>query len=254
MPIHREWLTAAGTPGLRSRALAAMCEASTAACCTPARAVPLCARRRPAARPTPRPRHRARSETYQYYTLPFCQPEEGKKYVLEDLGEVLEGDRLVSTPYEIKFLQDMEDEELCTKTLNMRDLAKLRLAITRDYYFQVGSWGWLGGWGGAGGVGCGGGAGGVGVDQGGRAAARPHKVARQSCGGNGPCSGWRMPRGSTHTGMHKDTVCMCECMRSRSCTLRVGYDARRSTACASPRSARSLAAALRGQWPGGSCG
>lgn len=79
----------------------------------------------------------APSETYQYYTLPFCQPEEGKKYVLEDLGEVLEGDRLVSTPYEVKFLVDAEDEELCSKTLNMRDLAKLRTAISRDYYFQV---------------------------------------------------------------------------------------------------------------------
>ncbi|KAI8467030.1 MAG: EMP/nonaspanin domain family protein [Monoraphidium minutum] len=77
------------------------------------------------------------SETYQFYTLPFCIPEEGKRYVLEDLGEVLEGDRLVSTPYSIKFREDAEDEELCSKTLNMRDLAKLRLAIVRDYYFQM---------------------------------------------------------------------------------------------------------------------
>lgn len=80
----------------------------------------------------------ARSETYQYYTLPFCQPEEGKKYVFEDLGEVLEGDRLVSTQYEIRFLKDVEDEELCTKTLNSEDLDKLRTAIMDDYYFQVG--------------------------------------------------------------------------------------------------------------------
>ncbi len=84
------------------------------------------------------PRARHRSETYQYYTLPFCQPEEGKKYVLEDLGEVLEGDRLVSTPYDIKFREDIAEEELCTKKLDRRDLERLRYAIANDYYFQVG--------------------------------------------------------------------------------------------------------------------
>ena len=29
-----------------------------------------------------------RSETYQYYTLPFCTPKEGKEYKPEGLGEV----------------------------------------------------------------------------------------------------------------------------------------------------------------------
>jgi hypothetical protein len=44
----------------------------------------------------------ARSETYQYFNLPFCHPKEGKEYKPEGLGEVLEGDRLVSTPYKLK--------------------------------------------------------------------------------------------------------------------------------------------------------
>jgi hypothetical protein len=87
---------------------------------------------------TPHVARPPRSETYQFYSLPFCQPEEGKQYVLEDLGEVLEGDRLVSTPYEIKFREDAEDVQLCSKTLSMRDLEKLRTAIKQDYYFQVG--------------------------------------------------------------------------------------------------------------------
>ncbi len=78
------------------------------------------------------------SETYQYYNLPFCQPEEGKEYRLEDLGEVLEGDRLVSTPYDIKFLQDTEYEVLCKKKLSEKEMAKLRKAVMDDYYFQVG--------------------------------------------------------------------------------------------------------------------
>ncbi|GBF88242.1 phagocytic receptor 1b [Raphidocelis subcapitata] len=77
------------------------------------------------------------SETYQFYLLPFCQPQEGKRYVIEDLGEVLEGDRLVSTPYEIKFREDVADAELCTKELTVQELQNLRGAIDEDYYFQM---------------------------------------------------------------------------------------------------------------------
>jgi hypothetical protein len=77
------------------------------------------------------------SETYQYYTLPFCLPKDGKQYVTEDLGEVLEGDRLVNTPYDIKFKKDVDNHVLCSKKLDAKDLDKLRLAVRRDYYFQV---------------------------------------------------------------------------------------------------------------------
>lgn len=77
------------------------------------------------------------SETYQYYTLPFCQHKDGKKYVTEDLGEVLEGDRLVNTPYDIRFRQDVDSQVLCTKKLTGNDLFNIRMAIAEDYYFQV---------------------------------------------------------------------------------------------------------------------
>lgn len=69
--------------------------------------------------------------------LPFCQHKEGKKYVTEDLGEVLEGDRLVNTPYEIKFKQDVDSHVLCSKKLTGNDLYNVRMAISEDYYFQV---------------------------------------------------------------------------------------------------------------------
>lgn len=77
------------------------------------------------------------SETYQYYTLPFCTPKEGKEYKPEGLGEVLEGDRLVNTPYDIKFRVDKENEDLCSRELTVKDLKKLRMAVKKDYYFQV---------------------------------------------------------------------------------------------------------------------
>lgn len=77
------------------------------------------------------------TETYQYYNLPFCTPKEGKEYKTEDLGEVLEGDRLVTTPYRVKFRTDVENEVLCPKALGIKDLQKFRDAVKQDYYFQV---------------------------------------------------------------------------------------------------------------------
>lgn len=77
------------------------------------------------------------SETYQYYNLPFCTPEGGKEYKTEGLGEVLEGDRLVNTPYSIKFRVDKENEILCSRELTAKDLKKFRKAVKKDYYFQV---------------------------------------------------------------------------------------------------------------------
>lgn len=39
---------------------------------------------------------------YDYYALPFCKPQDGKlHYKPENLGEILRGDRIVNTPYEV---------------------------------------------------------------------------------------------------------------------------------------------------------
>ena len=50
---------------------------------------------------------------------------------------MLEGDRLMSTPYELPFRVDKEHERLCAKTLSAKDLAKFRTAVRDDYYFQM---------------------------------------------------------------------------------------------------------------------
>ena len=52
------------------------------------------------------------SETYSYYSLPFCGTGAS---VDQDLGESLTGDRKVETPYELKFGQDVEFKEVCVK-------------------------------------------------------------------------------------------------------------------------------------------
>ncbi len=40
---------------------------------------------------------------YEYYTLPFCKPQQGElTYKSENLGEVLRGDRIVDTPFQVR--------------------------------------------------------------------------------------------------------------------------------------------------------
>ncbi|KAG5529792.1 hypothetical protein RHGRI_030243 [Rhododendron griersonianum] len=88
------------------------------------------------------------SETYRYFDLPFCVPDHVKEKK-EALGEVLNGDRLVSAPYKIDFLVDKDSEIVCTKKLTKDEVVQFRSAVTRDYYFQMyyddlPLWGFLG--------------------------------------------------------------------------------------------------------------
>ncbi|KAI9160957.1 hypothetical protein LWI28_013116 [Acer negundo] len=88
------------------------------------------------------------SETYRYFDLPFCSsaPVKEKK---EALGEVLNGDRLVSAPYKLEFLSEKDSEIACKKHLSKEEVARFRNAVSKDYYFQMyyddlPIWGFLG--------------------------------------------------------------------------------------------------------------
>ncbi|GAA0157288.1 transporter [Lithospermum erythrorhizon] len=88
------------------------------------------------------------SETYRYFDLPFCSPAHIKDKK-EALGEILNGDRLVSAPYKLDFLEDKESEIACKKRLTKEEVTKFREAVTKDYYFQMyyddlPFWGFLG--------------------------------------------------------------------------------------------------------------
>lgn len=51
---------------------------------------------------------------YEYYSLPFCEPSKGEiHYKSENLGEVLRGDRIVNTPYEVRMGEDIGCTLLC---------------------------------------------------------------------------------------------------------------------------------------------
>lgn len=55
----------------------------------------------------------------------------------EALGEVLNGDRLVSAPYKLDFLVEKDAEVACRKKLTQEEVAKFRDAVIKDYYFQM---------------------------------------------------------------------------------------------------------------------
>ncbi|XP_043283958.1 transmembrane 9 superfamily member 4 [Venturia canescens] len=50
---------------------------------------------------------------YEYYSLPFCIPKNGTIYKSENLGEVLRGDRIVNTPYEVTMAENITCRLLC---------------------------------------------------------------------------------------------------------------------------------------------
>ncbi|CAM8876458.1 unnamed protein product [Rhodiola kirilowii] len=76
------------------------------------------------------------SETYRYFDLPFCSPGHVTEKK-EALGEVLNGDRLVSAPYKLDFLSEKDSEVACKKRLSKEEVTKFRDAISKDYYFQM---------------------------------------------------------------------------------------------------------------------
>ncbi|TMW90366.1 hypothetical protein EJD97_015822 [Solanum chilense] len=88
------------------------------------------------------------SETYRFFDLPFCTPDHVQEKK-EALGEVLNGDRLVSAPYKLDFLYDKDSEIVCKKKLSKEEVSQFRSAVAKDYYFQMyyddlPIWGFLG--------------------------------------------------------------------------------------------------------------
>uniref|UniRef100_A0ABM0MUD4 Transmembrane 9 superfamily member n=1 Tax=Saccoglossus kowalevskii TaxID=10224 RepID=A0ABM0MUD4_SACKO len=74
-------------------------------------------------------------ETYHYYQLPVCRPEKVEHRSLT-LGEILDGDRMAVSMYDIKFKEDVTDGKLCTVELKEEDIEQLREAIEDLYYFE----------------------------------------------------------------------------------------------------------------------
>lgn len=50
---------------------------------------------------------------------------------------MLDGDRLVSTPYQLEFLVDKDIRVICNKTLTKTDVAHFRSVIEKNYFIQL---------------------------------------------------------------------------------------------------------------------
>lgn len=116
------------------------------------------------------------TETYRYYSLPFCHThatEAEERAVAEEenvdvrvlskqggrlvgavrhkqrMGESLVGDRRETSPYEITFQDSVDWRLLCKKELDEKELEQLKKAIHNNYFFEMfvedlPMWGYIG--------------------------------------------------------------------------------------------------------------
>jgi len=69
---------------------------------------------------------------YRYYELPYCQPPVIQESV-ENLGEILEGDLIENSPYEVKMMQNMSCKVLCKQELTKAHKDKFKSMIDDEY-------------------------------------------------------------------------------------------------------------------------
>jgi len=92
----------------------------------------LTSRTQPLALPVPSP---SLPQTYNYFVLPLCAPKggAGAGAAVQDMSESLTGDHKVETAYELRFGEDVEFQETCTRDFSREDLSKLSTAIEEDW-------------------------------------------------------------------------------------------------------------------------
>lgn len=71
------------------------------------------------------------SETYSYYRLPFCPP---KKRIGQSFAAELSGSSLYETSYKIKFLEDEEKVELCSKEYDADELESFFKGVKKNFF------------------------------------------------------------------------------------------------------------------------
>eukprot|EP01038_Epipyxis_sp_PR26KG_P008129 gene8129-11007_t len=89
------------------------------------------------------------TETYPFYSLPFCSNTGRQRRHKQDLGETLSGSRKTATPYEVTYLDPIPWRSLCEEYLDASDLKELKDAIEADYFFEMfiddlPMWGYIG--------------------------------------------------------------------------------------------------------------
>ena len=78
-------------------------------------------------------------ETYLYYSLPFCstKPVDQLEHRWDALGEVLEGNDLISSGLRFSFKETVADHsKICSVTLTEETSAQLQYAVRNHYWYQ----------------------------------------------------------------------------------------------------------------------
>lgn len=85
---------------------------------------------------------------YSVYDLPFCTPKDAEKKdkdgnpdelvvnAADNLGEVLAGDRMESSPYDLRFKKNHNCQILCKKEYSEKQTKKMQKFIENDYKIQ----------------------------------------------------------------------------------------------------------------------
>ena len=78
--------------------------------------------------------HNAFSFDYYHHAFNFCRPKGEPKYVSESLGSILFGDRIMTSPYELKMVQNDSCKALCeAQTFNPRAAKFVNKRIVQNY-------------------------------------------------------------------------------------------------------------------------
>ena len=70
------------------------------------------------------------AQPYEYYLLPFCQPDV-METVAENLGEVLRGDKIMNSNYELKMGVEETCKILCRKELTAAEAKEFSTRCAR---------------------------------------------------------------------------------------------------------------------------
>ncbi|XP_077241439.1 transmembrane 9 superfamily member 1-like [Tasmannia lanceolata] len=88
-------------------------------------------------------------ETYNYYSLPFCQPSGNPAHKWGGLGEELGGNELIDSQIDIRFRKNVDRKSICALELNAAKVNQFKDAIENAYWFEffmddLPAWGFVG--------------------------------------------------------------------------------------------------------------
>eukprot|EP00823_Brevimastigomonas_motovehiculus_P008249 TRINITY_DN7529_c0_g1_i1.p1 TRINITY_DN7529_c0_g1~~TRINITY_DN7529_c0_g1_i1.p1 ORF type:complete len:599 (-),score=94.51 TRINITY_DN7529_c0_g1_i1:130-1926(-) len=78
-------------------------------------------------------------ETYSYYSLPFCRPQQEKKTRKspDGLGSILEGNELSDSGFLLRFKENQQRTKMCDMKIDESGAEKLTLAVSQHYWYQM---------------------------------------------------------------------------------------------------------------------